>query len=62
VCWPHAYCVSKDFTKRVSVLKRLLATMASGVLASLLTGVTMQDCDGFWLLAAITAAHQRGSF
>ena len=35
--------LAEDFTKRVSVLKRLLATMASGVLASLLTGVTMQD-------------------
>jgi UDP-N-acetylmuramyl pentapeptide phosphotransferase/UDP-N-acetylglucosamine-1-phosphate transferase len=35
--------LGEDLTKRVSVLRRLLATMASGVLAWYLTGVAMQN-------------------
>lgn len=38
-----AFGLAEDFTKRVNVLKRLLATMASSLMASLLTGVAMQN-------------------
>ena len=39
--------LAEDLTKRVAVPIRLLATMSSGVLAWLLTGVAMQD-TGLW--------------
>jgi UDP-N-acetylmuramyl pentapeptide phosphotransferase/UDP-N-acetylglucosamine-1-phosphate transferase len=35
--------LAEDLTKEVSVLKRLLATMTSGLLACYLTGIAMQD-------------------
>lgn len=48
-----AFGLTEDFTKRVGVLPRLLATCASGILVCLLTGVAMQN-TGFapldWLL------------
>ena len=51
--------LAEDITKKVSVLARLLATMLSGFLAYLLTGVAMQN-TGFapldWLLAITPVA------
>ncbi len=48
-----AFGLTEDFTKRVGVLPRLLATCASGILICMLTGVAMQN-TGFapldWLL------------
>ncbi|MDO8769880.1 MAG: glycosyltransferase [Burkholderiaceae bacterium] len=40
-----AFGLLEDVTKRVSVLTRLLATMASGVLAWWLTGIALNDLD-----------------
>ena len=60
--------LAEDFTKVVGVLPRLLATMASGVLACLITGVAMQN-TGFppldwllqwWPLAVIFTAFAAG--
>lgn len=39
--------LAEDLTKQVAVVVRLIATMSSGVLAWLLTGVAMQD-TGLW--------------
>lgn len=51
--------LAEDLTKKVGVLPRLLATMASGVLAWHLTGVAMQD-TGFapldWILRFLPVA------
>lgn len=40
-----AFGLAEDFTKKVSVLARLLATMASGVLGWWLTGVSLSGVD-----------------
>jgi len=40
-----AFGLAEDITKRVSVLQRLLATMASGTLAALLTGYVLNRVD-----------------
>jgi UDP-N-acetylmuramyl pentapeptide phosphotransferase/UDP-N-acetylglucosamine-1-phosphate transferase len=47
-----AFGLAEDFTKRISVTQRLLATMASGVLAWWLTGYSLTRVDvwGFDLL------------
>ena len=54
-----AFGLLEDITKKVSVLHRLLATMASGVLAWYLTGIAMQN-TGFapldWFLQFIPLA------
>jgi UDP-N-acetylmuramyl pentapeptide phosphotransferase/UDP-N-acetylglucosamine-1-phosphate transferase len=48
-----AFGLAEDLTKRVSVITRLLATMASGVLAWVLTGYALSSVNVFgldWLL------------
>ena len=44
--------LAEDITKKIGVLARLLATMLSGVLAWLLTGIAMQN-TGFYPLDAV---------
>lgn len=48
-----AFGLAEDFTKRVGVTPRLLATMASGVLAWWLTGVSLTRVDVWGLDAAL---------
>jgi UDP-N-acetylmuramyl pentapeptide phosphotransferase/UDP-N-acetylglucosamine-1-phosphate transferase len=63
-----AFGLAEDITKKVSVLQRLLATMASGALAWYLTGVAMQNTGlppldwllGFLPLAVIFTAFAVG--
>ena len=53
--WPWMLCgspafffgLAEDLTKRVSITKRLLATMASGLLASVFTGYALTGVN-FW--------------
>lgn len=56
---PLACGLAEDVTKRVGVLPRLLATMAAGVLASLLTGTALNRVDVYgidWLMALAPVA------